>query len=103
MPTARTALVYPGMCLIEGTNSSEGRGTTSPFETVGFPGKNLTLEVVENLLREILHEEGRYRTFIDIERRKGAYPQAVWRRADGTERRVPEVLVSGHHGRVAEW
>ncbi|CAM3326667.1 5-aminolevulinate synthase [Paracoccus aminovorans] len=35
-----------------------------------------------------LHEEGRYRTFIDIERRKGAYPQAVWTRADGTEREI---------------
>lgn len=32
-----------------------------------------------------LHEEGRYRTFIDIERRKGAYPNAVWTRPDGSE------------------
>jgi len=38
MPTFDTALVYPGMCLIEGTNLSEGRGTTRPFELVGFPG-----------------------------------------------------------------
>ena len=35
-----------------------------------------------------LHDEGRYRTFIDIERRKGNYPHAVWRRPDGTERPV---------------
>jgi 5-aminolevulinate synthase len=35
-----------------------------------------------------LHDEGRYRTFIDIERRRGAYPQAVWRRPDGTERTI---------------
>jgi len=35
-----------------------------------------------------LHDEGRYRTFIDIERRKGAFPHAVWRRADGFERPV---------------
>jgi uncharacterized protein YbbC (DUF1343 family) len=40
MPTTHTALVYPGMCLIEGTNLSEGRGTTRPFEYVGFPGVN---------------------------------------------------------------
>ncbi len=32
-----------------------------------------------------LHDEGRYRTFIDIERRKGHYPQAIWRRPDGSE------------------
>jgi uncharacterized protein YbbC (DUF1343 family) len=38
MPAARTADVYPGMCLVEGTNLSEGRGTTRPFEYVGFPG-----------------------------------------------------------------
>ena len=37
MPTPDTALVYPGMGLLEGTNVSEGRGTTRPFETVGAP------------------------------------------------------------------
>ena len=37
MPTADTALVYPGGCLLEGTNLSEGRGTTRPFEIVGAP------------------------------------------------------------------
>jgi uncharacterized protein YbbC (DUF1343 family) len=37
MPTAETALVYPGGCLIEGTNLSEGRGTTAPFQLVGAP------------------------------------------------------------------
>lgn len=37
MPTPDTALVYPGMCLIEGTNLSEGRGTTRPFELCGAP------------------------------------------------------------------
>lgn len=37
MPTPETALVYPGMCLLEGTNLSEGRGTTKPFELVGAP------------------------------------------------------------------
>jgi uncharacterized protein YbbC (DUF1343 family) len=37
MPTVETALVYPGGCLLEGTNLSEGRGTTRPFEIVGAP------------------------------------------------------------------
>jgi uncharacterized protein YbbC (DUF1343 family) len=37
MPTLETALVYPGQCLIEGTNLSEGRGTTRPFELCGAP------------------------------------------------------------------
>jgi uncharacterized protein YbbC (DUF1343 family) len=37
MPTPDTAWVYPGMCLIEGTNVSEGRGTTRPFEIIGAP------------------------------------------------------------------
>jgi uncharacterized protein YbbC (DUF1343 family) len=37
MPTADTALVYPGGCLLEGTNVSEGRGTTRPFELFGAP------------------------------------------------------------------
>ena len=37
MPTPETATVYPGMCLVEGTNLSEGRGTTRPFEVWGAP------------------------------------------------------------------
>jgi uncharacterized protein YbbC (DUF1343 family) len=37
MPTPLTALVYPGQVIWEGTNVSEGRGTTLPFELVGAP------------------------------------------------------------------
>jgi molybdopterin-guanine dinucleotide biosynthesis protein MobB len=37
IPSPRTALVYPGMCFLEGTNISEGRGTTRPFELFGAP------------------------------------------------------------------
>jgi 5-aminolevulinate synthase len=57
-----------------------------------------------------LHEEGRYRTFIDIERRQGHYPHAIWRKPDGTEADItvwcgndylgmgqhPEVLAAMH-------
>jgi 5-aminolevulinate synthase len=54
-----------------------------------------------------LHDEGRYRTFIDIERRQGNYPHAVWRRADGTERPVTvwcgnDYLGMGQHPAVLE-
>lgn len=48
MPTLRTATVYPGACLVEGTNLSEGRGTTRPFEIVGAPwidGRALAAEL----------------------------------------------------------
>ena len=34
---------------------------------------------------ERLHDEGRYRTFIDIERRKGQFPHAIWTQEDGSE------------------
>ncbi len=37
MPTIDTAFIYPGTCLIEGTNLSEGRGTAKPFELIGAP------------------------------------------------------------------
>ncbi|RWR10656.1 DUF1343 domain-containing protein [Siminovitchia fortis] len=42
MPTLDTALVYPGAALIEGTNVSEGRGTTKPFAFIGAPFINST-------------------------------------------------------------
>ncbi len=37
MPTLATATVYPGQVFLEGTNVSEGRGTTKPFELFGAP------------------------------------------------------------------
>ena len=40
MPTPATAIVYPGTVLFEGTNASEGRGTTQPFELIGAPFVN---------------------------------------------------------------
>lgn len=41
MPTQDTAIVYPGMVLLEATNMSEGRGTTRPFELFGAPYINI--------------------------------------------------------------
>jgi uncharacterized protein YbbC (DUF1343 family) len=48
MPTLDTAIVYPGLCLLEATNVSEGRGTTRPFELLGAPfvdGRALAAEL----------------------------------------------------------
>jgi uncharacterized protein YbbC (DUF1343 family) len=38
MPDFDTALLYPGLCLVEATELSEGRGTTRPFRLIGAPG-----------------------------------------------------------------
>lgn len=48
IPTVAAARVYPGMCLLEGTNLSEGRGTARPFETFGAPWLD-PLELVDAL------------------------------------------------------
>jgi uncharacterized protein YbbC (DUF1343 family) len=48
MPTLDTAFVYPGQCLLEGTNLSEGRGTTRPFELCGAPWID-SLKLIEHL------------------------------------------------------
>ncbi len=53
MPTYETALVYPGGCLLEGTNLSDGRGTTRPFEITGAPwidGKKLAADLAKTEL-----------------------------------------------------
>lgn len=55
MPTPDTARVYPGGCLVEGTNLSEGRGTTRPFEIVGAPwldGAELARRLDDSARRE---------------------------------------------------
>lgn len=51
MPSLSTAIVYPGTCLLEGTNVSEGRGTTRPFEIVGAPwlDEYRVIEEIESL------------------------------------------------------
>jgi 5-aminolevulinate synthase len=54
-----------------------------------------------------LHEEGRYRTFIDIERTKGQFPQAVWTRPDGEKQDITvwcgnDYLGMGQHPAVLE-
>jgi len=48
IPDLETAILYPGICLLEGTNISEGRGTENPFKWIGAPwihGKILAVEL----------------------------------------------------------
>jgi len=49
LPTFEHAFVYPGTCLIEGTSLSEGRGTESPFLTLGSPETNMSEEKINQL------------------------------------------------------
>ena len=53
IPDLNTAIVYPGMCLIEGTNVSEGRGTYHPFLTIGAPYIN-SKELIDELQNDDL-------------------------------------------------
>ncbi len=57
-----------------------------PPKTKEDPGVDYTAKLNEALTR--LHDEGRYRTFIDIERRNGQFPHATWRKPDGTEQPI---------------
>ena len=52
MPSLDTAIVYPGGCLVEATNLSEGRGTTRPFELCGAPW------IDGHALAKALHDTG---------------------------------------------
>jgi uncharacterized protein YbbC (DUF1343 family) len=48
MPNLESATVYPGICLLQGTNVSEGRGTTTPFQLLGAPwidGKSFAIQL----------------------------------------------------------
>ncbi len=70
----------------------------------------MTYDTALDAALQRLHDEGRYRTFIDIERQKGQFPHAVWTRPDGTEKEItvwcgndylgmgqhPEVLAAMH-------
>jgi len=53
LPTLDTATLYPGTCLLEGTNISEGRGTTKPFELLGAPWLD-TFKLIAELERRSL-------------------------------------------------
>ena len=64
IPRFDTALLYPGTCLFEGTNVSEGRGTTCPFEIIGAPfidGQKLADEMNKKRLPGVLFRPVHFR------------------------------------------
>jgi uncharacterized protein YbbC (DUF1343 family) len=68
MPSYSTACVYPGCVLLEGTNLSEGRGTTIPFEVVGAPfidGIRLAQELSQRQLPGVRFRPTRFRPTFD--------------------------------------
>jgi uncharacterized protein YbbC (DUF1343 family) len=68
MPTVETALVYPGGCLLEGTNLSEGRGTTVPFQMVGAPfvdGEELAQSLRDAALAGVMVRPAAFRPTFD--------------------------------------
>lgn len=68
MPSAETALIYPGGCLVEGTNLSEGRGTTLPFRVYGAPfvdEQQLTLALRNAHLPGVLFRPVRFKPCFD--------------------------------------
>ena len=65
----------------------------------------MTYDAALDIALNRLHDEGRYRTFIDIERRQGQFPQAVWRRPDGSQKDIVvwcgnDYLGMGQHPQV---
>ncbi len=65
----------------------------------------MTYDTALDLALTRLHDEGRYRTFIDIERRRGQFPKAIWQRPDGTAREITvwcgnDYLGMGQHPHV---
>lgn len=56
MPSLTSALLYPGLCLFEGTNLSVGRGTSKPFEVIGAPWVD-EQKLVKKLRERLEHEQ----------------------------------------------
>ncbi|KAM3498037.1 hypothetical protein MY10362_008629 [Beauveria mimosiformis] len=62
MPTVETAMIYGGACMFEGTNMSEGRGSTRPFELLGAPWANESwVDAMRSL--DIPHTNYRFQCF----------------------------------------
>ncbi len=67
----------------------------------------MTYDAALDAALDRLHEEGRYRTFIDIERQRGQFPHAVWNKPDGTQQDITvwcgnDYLGMGQHPVVLE-
>ena len=86
MPTSNTALAFVGTCLLQATNVSPGKGTTSPFELVGarWADERFAEAMNTKVLRGGIPEVGR--TYVST-----GGPQSSTRSL-GAQRRTPDIL-----------
>jgi uncharacterized protein YbbC (DUF1343 family) len=111
MPTYRTTCVYPGGVLLEGTNLSEGRGTTIPFEVVGAPfidQRELASELNSRELPGVRFRPTRFRPTFDkwkCESCRGVYFDVVDDSLYQSYRTMLHVLhaVRGLYGSKLQW
>ncbi|MEN8165356.1 MAG: DUF1343 domain-containing protein [Acidobacteriota bacterium] len=96
MPTLDTALIYPGLCLIEATTLSEGRGTTRPFHLVGAPWIEAR-SLVEHLRTLNLPGIGFRATWFRPEFQKHAHEVCAGVELHILDREVLEPLALGLH------
>jgi 5-aminolevulinate synthase len=84
------AVVFSSIDLYQGREPMKSLPLARKGRAAMWPRKETMMDYDAQLDAALarLHEEGRYRTFIDIERRRGHFPKAVWRRPDGTEKDI---------------
>jgi uncharacterized protein YbbC (DUF1343 family) len=103
MPTVETALLYPGGCLVEGTNLSEARGTAFPFRAVGAPfldGERLAAALVALDLPGVLVRPVAFRP--SFEKHAGKVCRGVMLHVTDAQRFCPvhTYLALLHHARL---
>src|SRR3712207_3033656 len=80
--------VRPASCLSASNWQTPPAPVPLPVESSCRPERPVDYIAQLDVALDRLHQDGRYRTFIDIARDKGHFPHAVWHRPDGTEQKI---------------